>query len=97
MGNQISSQSENKKIEQTIDKQSESINIVKDSFSSYIGLKTDLSDQPYKDTKDTTSEGSMTITIKSEAYPTKSEELKVPTAFEWREGGKLVFTNRFLF
>jgi hypothetical protein len=91
MGNQVSSQSENKKIEPIKEKEDESVNIVKDTYSSYKGLKTELSDQPNKETKDTNTSDSMT-TLKRD-NTVKPEDIKAPTHFEWREGGEVVYVT----
>jgi hypothetical protein len=94
MGNQVSSQSENKKIEPFKEKEIESANIVrKDTFSSYKGLKTELSDQPNKETIDTNTSDSMTIDNNKAETNLKPEEPKVSTVFEWREGGNAAYVT----
>jgi hypothetical protein len=90
MGNQVSSQGDNKKIDHLKDKETDTISIVKDTYSSYKGLKTELSDQPNKETKDTNTSDSMT-TLKQESG--RPEDIKVSTNFEWREGGQAVYVT----
>lgn len=78
---QISSQHSDKKhevIQQP--KDIEDTTLIKDTYSSYKGLKTDTSEQT-RDQKDY-SEGSTN---------TREIEQKIPTRFEWKDGGNLVY------
>ena len=78
---QVSSQHSEKKQEVVQNNKDTDDNaLIKDTYSSYKGLKTDTSEQT-RDQKDY-SEGSTN---------TREIEQKVPTRFEWKDGGNLVY------
>jgi hypothetical protein len=117
MGNQVGSIEENKKDQQDqigmgigtgvkkikVDSQANTeFAIIKDSYSSYKGIKTDTSEGGVMEgTKDTTA------TVKSKENPSEKEplfptntdkeieisEVKIPTKFEWKEGGNIVYVT----
>jgi hypothetical protein len=78
MGQISSHPSDNKQEMIQPTKETEEAIIIKDTYSSYKGLKTDTSEQ----TRDQRSEGSTN---------TREIEQKLPIHFEWKDGGNQVY------
>jgi hypothetical protein len=109
MGNQVSSQDENRKlnspnVRKIIDKQvhendiNQNILFPKDNYSSYKGVKTELTDNPtLKDIGEVSSMADASINgdkmedtnIETNTKPV--ENTKFSTLFEWKEGGNVVY------
>jgi hypothetical protein len=80
---QVSSQSDNKN-KQEIKQDNNDTQMVKDTYSSYKGLKTENSENPpIKESSIETNSN----------YNKEKEDLKVQTHFEWKEGGNVVYVT----
>lgn len=88
MGNQISSNTD-KKTQNVNAKTDEGGGYYKENNSSYKGMKTDSTDNPNTN-NGTKSETQSTIVTNELKDP---QDLKVPTQFEWKEGGKIVYVT----
>jgi len=100
MGNQASSV-ENKSRDEKINKKSkivyadktkEDIIFSKDNFSSYKGMKTDEMTDNQKSINDK-SISNDTTSVVTNYEKNETQEIKIPTLFEWKDGGNLVYVT----